>query len=511
MIILAKLSSDQWIGIYTLVAATLVGITGNIIAYFQYKKANRLPLRHDIRQPIDKWKRNSLCVRIFLHRLAAIATITFVLLSVRKTSANFVLYLLWGVLIFEVLWLFKHLNINPTSKHKGKRSGWAFIIPHWIENHIDLKYKGSEYPTIPLLIELLALTYLCVVSGGLRSPFFSLFAMFCLLALYISYSIQPIRSAIYVISFSFCFLLISSLGDYEFTLGGVNHPIPENYRMTIASEDELLFTIMYAWATVTCALLFLGITSYFAKIGQEQLNAPVERTKDILASRNRQYKLVDNLSVFRIGDNNTFNPKTTLALLPYCSRGPRCQIRRDNEKLAIDIPISGDQCDRCKPLCSVGKLINYENIAEIKVIGSHHGIDEAIEEFLIKHNHQLTHIIAVCCTSRLAKYLSRIDDPKLKAFNITVIYTPLLSGIDTCLSSTDIMHNGRTASVLPLTSFNAASLINSLEMMVENDKKTPLIERSQNIMNRVSRIVEIPKSSQSRCDYRERKVKKDSP
>lgn len=218
MIISAILSLGQWVGIATVVTAIIVGVVGNIIAYYQYKKTNKLPPHYDLRQSIDRWKRNSLCVRILLHRLSAIATLILVLMLVRKTNTSFVRYLLSGTLIFEVFWLIKHLKYNPTSKHKGIRGDWAFIIPQWIENHIDLKYKGSEYPTFPLLIELLALTYLCVVSGGLKSPFFSLFAMFCMLALYISYSIHLIRSAIYIISFSFCFMLISSSGDYTFTL-----------------------------------------------------------------------------------------------------------------------------------------------------------------------------------------------------------------------------------------------------------------------------------------------------
>ncbi len=470
MILLGKLSLDQWIGIAAVVTAILLGVVGNIIAYFQYKKISKLPPRQDIRQSMDKWKRNSLCVRIVLHRLAAIATLILVLMFVHKTSANFITYLLSGVLIFEVFWLFKHLKYNPTSKYKDKKDGVASIIPQWIENHIDLKYKGSEYPVFPLLIELLALTYLCVVSGGLRSPFFSLFAMFCMLALYVSYSIHLIRSAIYVISFSFCFLLISSLGDYEFILGGVSYQILESYRMTTASENELLFIAMYAWATVTCALLFLGITSYFAKLGQEQLNAPMERTKDILLSKDIPIRLINDLPVFRIGDNNTFNPETTLALLPYCARGPRCPIRLDNEKQAKDEAISGDQCRLCKPLCSAGKLFNYQNIAEIKIIGSHHGIDEIVKSFL--ETHKLTHVIAVCCTSRFAKYLSRIDGPKFKDLNITLIYTPLLTGTDTCLSSTDISYKGRVTSTLPLTSFNAEALINGLEMLGNDEKKT---------------------------------------
>lgn len=123
MVILAKLSWDQWIGIFTVGVAALVGITGNAISYFHYKKEDRLPTPAVIYRPLDKWKQNSLCVRIFLHRISAIITLILVLVLLRQTAAKFVRYMLWGVMIFEVSWFFKHLRINPSAKHRDKKEG----------------------------------------------------------------------------------------------------------------------------------------------------------------------------------------------------------------------------------------------------------------------------------------------------------------------------------------------------------------------------------------------------
>lgn len=459
MIILAKLDVNQIISIFGIVVPSVIGLGGVIITYLQYRKENRGTAYHIVHGPLEKWKRSSLAVRIFLHRLSAIITLLLVLYFVKQTDAQFVKWLLLGILIFEIFWFFKHLAVNLSAKHTNKISTWGELIPRVVENHVDLRYNGSHYPFFSLLVEALVLTYLCVISGGTGSPFFFLFAVFCALAFYVSYNNDLPPLAIYLTILCSCFLLVFYVGDIDLA----SLAIPKTYLLEIGPQDKHLFYKVGFLCITMCGVVFLGVTAHFANEGRKQLEAPVRQTKNILSIRGIPIKTPkEDSPVFIIGNNDKIFPKKTLALLPYCARGPRCPIRRDNEKRPPDTPINGEQCRHCKPLCAIGRLDNCQHIAETKVIGSHHKVDEAIVDFLSTHN-ELTHLIAICCTSRLAKYLPKTKDDKYK--NITVIYTPLLTGTDTCLSSTDILHDGRGGTPVPCTSFDADALIDALEKM----------------------------------------------
>jgi len=187
---------------------------------------------------------------------------------------------------------------------------------------------------------------------------------------------------------------------------------------------------------------------------------PFRETQEFLNARKIYCQHDKNKRVFVIG-NETLNPKGTLALLPYCSRGLLCPIRKDDEKNSAEIPTTTDGCQQCDNPCHIGKLFKLKNgeIAELKIIGSSHKIDDVVDDFC-KNGRQLTHVIAVCCTSNLARYL---QSGMSKYENVTVIYTPLIPGDRICVSSIDPTFNERAKGPLPCTSFDSDALISYLQ------------------------------------------------
>lgn len=209
---------------------------------------------------------------------------------------------------------------------------------------------------------------------------------------------------------------------------------------------------------MTCTA-FYNIESHYAKQEEEIFELPFRQIKNLLYTKEISFSCSDDERVFIMG-NNTPNPSGTLALLPYCSRGSNCPIRLDDEKKTAITPTTTDGCLYCDTPCHIGKLfkIKPEKIAEIKVIGSSHGIDEVIADFAKVH-HNPTHIIAVCCTPNLAKYLLKRESYP----NVTVIHTPVIVGNEICLSSIDPNFNDRAMGRLPCTSFDSDALIKYLK------------------------------------------------
>ena len=409
---------------------------------------------------IEEWECRSLCIRIFLHRISAILTLLVVLCFVKQITPNahFIKKLLLGVLFFEGFWFFKHLKINLETKYSNKRLRWSTLIPRFVDNHFELRYQGSNYPFFSLLIEAGVLTFLCVISGGMSSPFFSLFIFFCALALYILYNRQLNRLALLLTALFACFFLIYFFGDLKITLLGTDFVILAAYVLEINTAKSFIALSVFIYSIVMCGLVFLGVTATISEQDKERIGTPVAQTKNFLSAKHILFKPSGKDSpVFLIRNKNIFSPDKTLALVPYCSRGLLCPTRANNE---ANIQIDDGRCVHCNSHCAIGKLSRHPNIKEVKIIGSYHKVGDAIANFYSSYG--LSHLIAVCCISNLANYLPEfIRNPKYK--DVTVIYTPLLTGIDTCLSAIDPSHENKGASPLPITAFDVDSLIKCLD------------------------------------------------
>lgn len=146
------------------------------------------------------------------------------------------------------------------------------------------------------------------------------------------------------------------------------------------------------------------------------------KTQEFLNANNIPYTSM-NGSIFIIGENKPLKPNKTLALLSYCSRSLDCPIRKSDEKKSKKVLVTSDGCHLCGILCDIGKIFQVKGplIAEVRIIGSSHDVKEVISKF--QRTRVLTHVIVVCCLSRLIKYLQK---GRKTYSNVTVIYTPVV-------------------------------------------------------------------------------------
>lgn len=473
MEILGELDRKDWIAIFGVLLPAIITISLFFISHLMEK----MGLRQVSLGPVAEWKKQSLRTRIFLHRVAAIVTLFVVLYLIRegKSESMFIWYGLYGMVALEVIWTFRYLKFNWRRSESRDNGGWTYIVRRFIEDKIILKYKRTEYPVTSLFVEGIALTYLCIVSGGISSPFMTLFIYFCVLTLYVSFSCKFRHSAAYILVLYSFFLFIFYLGDMQGSVFGHGFTIPASYGLNVTLNETYVFSALFLYSTAMCGILFLGIMEHSAKLAEDWGELAVKQTIDILRAnkKNIDYNMSEkSRRVFLIGDGDTFDVEKTLALLPYCSRGQWCPIRSENTKKAINTPINGEGCQHCGKQCPIGKVFSYEvngkHIARIKVIGTSHNIDNAVNEFCLSH--ELRHVISVCCTSNLAKYLPRYKGNEAYK-NVTVIYTPLLVGTEACLSSIDPDQHERASGQLPHTWFDVEGLIDSLNQMVKAGKE----------------------------------------
>jgi len=147
---------------------------------------------------LEEQQRQNLFIRVLLHRLCAFVTIIIVALSVCWMDYKaWVAWIVLAIMFFlEFLFAYKYLTIRK------KASFWP------IANLFELKYTGTEYPRLPLLLEAIVLTFLCIISGGINSPFLSLFTIFSVLGLYILDRRSPLLAVIDIVALWACFFLI---------------------------------------------------------------------------------------------------------------------------------------------------------------------------------------------------------------------------------------------------------------------------------------------------------------
>ena len=397
---------------------------------------------------LEKQQRQNLFIRILLHRACASITIIVVALSV--LCIDYKAYVAWGVLVLMLLFEFFFVcKYSPIRKK-------ALLRP--IANLFELKDTVTEYPRFPLLLEAIALTFLCTISGGINSPFLSLFAIFSVLGLYVLGRRSPLLAAVDIFVLCLCFLLI--LGG-EFLLVKYKAFFLSYYLTTEAllERHPIIFLLIIVYSIIMSGITLYMVAKSYAEQQELAFERPFRETQEFLKARKIHFPIKNN-RVFVIG-NKALNPKGTLALLPYCSRGLLCPIRADDEKKPAEIPTTTDGCQQCDNPCHIGKLFKLKGgeIAELKIIGTSHKIDDVVDDFC-KNGRQLTHVIAVCCTSNLARYLK---SEMAKHENVTVIYTPLIPGDRICVSSIDPAFDRRTLGPLPCTSFDSDALISYLQ------------------------------------------------
>jgi len=467
---MGRLDIKEVIGIFAIAVPAVL----NVILFALERVLEKANIREVSKGAIEGWKRQSLCMRIVLHRVAAIATasIVFILILVSSSQARFILGFLFGVIGLEVFLFFKHVRYIGKSGRTNQRLGWAHRIAGFIDDRFDLKYSRNEYPISPLLVEAIALVYLCIVSGGISSPFIPLFVYFCALMLYVSFSCRLRETIVYVIALCLCYLFIFYLVGIQASETGKGFATLELVQLSIRGDETYVFVGVFFYSTLLCGLLFLGIMEHSvklakesAKLAEERDHLPIEQTKMIL----RTNKVHDwrfgqeSQQVFIIGNRSTFDPDKAIALLPYCSRAHKCPIRLENSKRPLDAPVDGGDCEECDEACPIGKIkacrIGGKPI-RIRVIGTSHNMGPVLENF--RKDHELNHVIAVCCTSNLAEYFPKYFG-RSGFEHTTVIYTPLLEGTEKCLSSLDAGRDERGLGELPFTRFDADALIRTLE------------------------------------------------
>jgi hypothetical protein len=328
-----------------------------------------------------------------------------------------------------------------------------------IANLFKLRDTVTEYPWLPLLLEATALTFLCIISGGINSPFLSLFAIFSVLGLYVLGRRSPLLAAIDIIVLCFCFLLILVCGllvvKYQTNL------ISFHFTTEALLKSHPWYSLLIMiYSVAMSGIAFYNVAKSYAEQQELPFGRPFRETQKFFNARRITCLACENNRVFVI-NAKILNPEGTLALLPYCSRPLTCPIREDDEKKSAEIPTTTDGCQQCDSSCHIGKLFRLEGskIAELKIIGASHNVDDVVDDFC-KNGRQLTHVIAVCCTSNLARYLR---SEMAKHENVTVIYTPLIPGDRICVSSIDPAFDRRTLGPLPCTSFDSDALISYLQ------------------------------------------------
>ncbi len=401
---------------------------------------------------LEKQQRQNLLIRILLHRACAIITIIIVALSIFCIDSK--AYVAWIVLaimfIAELYFVWKYSPIREKA---------PFVIP--IANLFELRDTVTEYPQLPLFLEAIALTILCIISGGINSPFLSLFAIFSVLGLYVLYRRNLLLAARDIIALCFCFLLILVCG-----LLVVKYEAFKAFSLSYLTTEALLeshpwiFLLIIVYSIAMSGITLYKVTKSYAEQQELLFGRPFCETREFLNAREISYQAYEDKRVFVIG-NNSLNSEGTLALLPYCSRPLLCPIRVDDETNSARIPTTTAKCQQCDDPCCIGELFKLKGskIAELKIIGSSHNVDDVVDDFC-KNGRKLTHVIAVCCTSNLARYL---QSGMSKYENVTVIYTPLIPGDRICVSSIDPEFNRRILGPLPCTEFDSDALISYLQ------------------------------------------------
>lgn len=169
---------------------------------------------------LEEQQRQKLLIRIALHHMCALFTIIIVALSILFIDRK--AYVAWLVLfvifIVEIIWSAIHLGIKKRSVPDSNINSKGKLLLRYIENNFRLKLKytkDTKYPRLLLFIEAIVLTFFCTVSGGINSPFFSLFTIFSALGLYVLARRSPILAALDVfVSLLLCGLKVGSENIY---------------------------------------------------------------------------------------------------------------------------------------------------------------------------------------------------------------------------------------------------------------------------------------------------------
>lgn len=426
---------------------------------------------------LEEHEERNLLIKIVLHRLCASITVIIVLLCIVFIDyVSGTIIALVAMLVLEIIWCTIHLRFKRHSGYESDIKSKKKLLFQVIEKHVELKYKKNRYPGFPLVVEAVFLTFLCVITGGIKSPFFSLFTIFSVLGLYVLDRRNPILAIIDVVSLCLCFFVIAFSENIIAHIPPLNMQYITTQKLQVSPSWVFVIIAMYA-LTMTC-YAFYNIAVHYAEQEadyakqvanytsqkKEICELPFRQTEEFLWTQREQigsYSLSGNGHVFIIGNNpSLLNPQGTLALLPYCSRGSHCQIRSSDEHCTSS-QTTTDGCRYCDESCDIGEVFKLKGsqIAEIKVIGSSHKIDDVINEFC-KNGRKLTHVIVVCCISNLTKYLPKgMTDYK----NVTVIYTPVILGNEICVSSTSPGFHDRPPRPLPCTSFDSDALIRYLK------------------------------------------------
>lgn len=409
---------------------------------------------------LEKQQRQNLLIRILLHRACAIATIIIVAISIFliDPKAHVALAVLAIMFVVEIYFLLgKYSRIRKEAPFKLAINLFELKLKHVGKEKEGDERSALEYPPLPLFLEAIVLTILCIISGGTNSPFLSLFAIFSVLGLYVLDRRNPLSAAVDIIVLCFCFLLISGgeLLLVEYKAFFLSYLTTE----TLLESHPWIFLLIIVYSVAMSGIAFYNVARSYAEQKELPLRRPFRETQEFLNARKIRCQPYENKRVFVIG-NKSSNPEGTLALLPYCSRPLTCPIREDDEKKSAEFPTT-DGCQQCDSSCHIGKLFGLEGckIAELKIIGSSHKTDDVVDDFC-KNGRKLTHVIAVCCTSNLARYLkSGMNKHK----DVTVIYTPLILGDRICVSSIDPTFDEKAKGSLPCTSFDSDALISYLQ------------------------------------------------
>lgn len=420
---------------------------------------------------MEDWERRNMLLRICLHRWCAIATIFVVYALICVNELKFHVAstaLLVPTLILELWWHHRHIGI----REKGERG--SSRVEGYIGRTYELKYEGQEYPAASLFVEAVVLASVCTITGGYGSPFIALFAIFGALALYVSGQRKNLQSGIYVVVICACFTLAVALGNTAKSRSWLAVTSLAEGRASVQYLVTLSFVFIYS--TGMSGWAFKKISENAYELEESLFNVSLEQTMVLLNTIKKKKNL--DIDYSPLADGKVFlieasekqrkrlEPKKTLALLPYCSRGAECPIRVE-DTYRIDKATSEEICRHtCRKECGIGRMHREKGryIAEVKVIGSSHKVEKVVQEFL--KGRDLTHVIAVCCPSNLAKYLPKgMDTHK----GLTVIYAPILRGSETCVSALDPKHHDRPLGELPCTSFDVDALLRCLGEMTNNN------------------------------------------
>lgn len=397
-----------------------------------------------------------LLIKTVLHRFFAILTLFLVSLSFFVFyKFNLILFLiLIFAIVFEIVCLTRYVDISGFSLLKAIRSADASIFGYAKKT---LKLKIFTYPLTPLFIECLALLYLCFMTGGMGSPFFTLFVFFASLWIYIIGKINLTLLAFNLLTICSSFYVIIKQEDLVSTYTFIN----KYFLIKPKSTDPQLLTLLkitvFAYSLVMLAIILRKLTFNLFRYILKITTRPFLQVRSVLSHLQQQlpslkYAHADGLGspIYIINRNGQESNFDTLALLPHCACLPTCESMKKGNS----------SCTGCNADCQIGQMADLctdskRSITEVIIINHSHDMPKIIEEFASKYP-SFKRLIAVCCVSNFAKYFPEFYE---KHSDVEVVFTPLISGYENCLSSFAPALKKVSSAIIPRTTFRAGSLI----------------------------------------------------